>query len=121
MEPLFDENCELIGWIDPRSHIFDIDLNWVAYISRGHAWSTESGNWLGPVPGLICLDQYGCVVAWNPKEQVAGSPRPPRPPWAPRAPKPPRPPRPPQPPRPPRPPQPVGGWSDLSFRAWLSQ
>ena len=70
MEPLFDSDCELVGWLDPLRHIFDTDLNWVAFISVGHAWSSDSGNWLGPVPGLICLDQSGKVVAWSPRERV---------------------------------------------------
>ena len=70
MEPLFDRNCELVAWIDPLRNIFDTDLNWVAYIRNGHAWSSDTGNWLGPVPGVLCLDQTGKVVAWNSKERV---------------------------------------------------
>jgi len=37
MHPLFDKDCELVGWIDPMNHIFDTDMNWVAYVSGGHA------------------------------------------------------------------------------------
>ncbi|GAH33871.1 unnamed protein product, partial [marine sediment metagenome] len=55
MEPLFDKDCELVGWIDPMRHIFDTNMNWVAYISNGHVWSSETENWLGPVLGLLCL------------------------------------------------------------------
>jgi hypothetical protein len=36
-----------VGWIDPGKHIFDQNMNWVAYISHNHAWSAETGNWLG--------------------------------------------------------------------------
>lgn len=121
MEPLFDQNCECVGWVDPTQHIFDVDLNWVAYLSAGHAWSVDSGNWCGPVPGLICLDQSGRVVAWNPNAQVSGTVRPVRPPRAARSPKPARPARPAKPARPPRPPTPAGGWSDLTFAQWLAQ
>ncbi|WP_419183297.1 4-fold beta flower protein [Pseudomonas monteilii] len=45
--PLFDQNCELIGWMDPGRHIFDTDMNWIAYLSSNHTWSAETGNWLG--------------------------------------------------------------------------
>ena len=112
MEPLFDENCELVGWMDPMRHIFDTDLNWVAYVSGGQAWSTETGNWCGPVPGLIYLNQSGRVVAWNPKERIADTARPARPARAARAAR---------PARPARPTCPAGGWSDHSFWVWLSQ
>ena len=37
LHPLFDCNCELIGWIEPDCHIFDTNMNWIAYISAGHA------------------------------------------------------------------------------------
>ena len=47
MFPLFDKDSELVGWTDPGKHIFDQDMNWVAYISHNHAWSAETGNWLG--------------------------------------------------------------------------
>lgn len=121
LEPLFNKDCELVGWMRPNQHVFDTGMNWVAYIRNNHAWSAETGNWLGPVNGLLCLDTSGKVVLWNPKEKVLGTSRPPRPARAPRSPRPPRPPRPARPPRPPRPPIPVGGWSNLSFGSWLSQ
>ena len=121
MEPLFDRHCELVAWVDPLHHIFDTEMNWIAYISGGQAWSAETGNWCGPVPGLICLDQSGKVVAWNPEEQVAGTAIPPRPPRAVRAARPARPARPAKPARPARPATPTGGWSDESIWAWLSQ
>lgn len=107
--PLFDENCELVAWIRPEEHIFDTGMDWVAYISHGHAWSAETGNWCGPVHGMLCLDTSGRVVAWNPQEHVAGTARPDRPARAARA------------ARPARPARPVGGWSDLSFEEWVEQ
>jgi len=71
LEPLFDKDCNLVGWIDPGRHIFDTDMNWIAYISGGHGRSAETGNWLGPVRGLLCFDHSGRVVAWNPEERVS--------------------------------------------------
>ena len=46
LKPLFDRNCELIGWIEPGKHIFNCNMDWIAYISRGHSWSAETGNWI---------------------------------------------------------------------------
>jgi len=70
IDPLFDRNLHLVGWIDPNRHIFDLDLNWVAYISGGNVWSPRSGAWLGPIDGRACMDQQGNPVAWNPKDPV---------------------------------------------------
>ncbi|WP_376786134.1 4-fold beta flower protein [Stutzerimonas kunmingensis] len=119
--PLFDKDCDLVGWILPGEHIFDTQLNWLAFITDGHAWSSVSGNWLGPVHDLLCLDGFGHPIAWNPANRVAGIGRPPRPPRAPKAPRPPRPASPPKPPRPARPATPVGGWSQFGFPAWAAQ
>lgn len=33
LKPLFDKNCKLIAWIEPNEHIFDTNMNWIAYIS----------------------------------------------------------------------------------------
>lgn len=52
LKSLFDNICELIGWIEPNNHIYDIDMNWIAYISNNHAWSSETGDWIGPVINL---------------------------------------------------------------------
>jgi hypothetical protein len=103
VDPLFDKKCNLVGWIEPENHIFDLEMNWVAYLSGGHAWSSQTGNWLGPVNGMNCLDQEGRPVAWNPDETVEGSMRPMRPMRAMRAMRPMRPMRPMKPMRPMRP------------------
>lgn len=121
MFALFDKDCDLVGWIEPDRHLFDADMNWVAYISGGNAWSAETGNWLGAAPGLLLRDQSGRPVAWNPKEQVTGTARPARPARAARAARPARPTRPARPARPVRPATPAGGWSPMSFWAWLAQ
>ena len=121
LEPLFNKDCELVGWIEPDEHIFDTSMQWVAYVRNDHAWSADNGNWLGAVEGLVCRDTSGKPLAWNPEQVVSGTPRPPKPPKAPRSPKPPRPSKPPKPPKPPKPSTPPGGWSTLSFRAWMAQ
>lgn len=72
MFPLYDRDCDLVAWIKPNEHIFDTNMNWVGYIKSGHAWSSKTGNWLGPVNGLLCLNQQGKPVAWSPKEAVRG-------------------------------------------------
>ena len=118
---LFDEDCDLVGWIDPENHIYNTDMDWVAYLAYGHAWSAKTGNWLGLVDGLLCQDHGGHPVAWNPKERVSGSAAPARPASAARAARPARPARPAAPARPARPATPSGGWSSLSFHAWLAQ
>ncbi len=116
MEPLFDMDCELVGWVDVGRNVFNLDLEWVAYISHDHAWSAETSNWMGPVRGTVCMDEAGHVVAWSPGTPVSGA----KAAACSRAPRPPRPPRPPGPPRPPRPSTPIGGWSQLSFAGWLA-
>ncbi|WP_433077737.1 4-fold beta flower protein [Dactylosporangium sp. CA-052675] len=120
MQQLRDEHNELVGWIQPDAHIFDVDMNWVAYISNGHAWSALTGNWCGPVDGLTCLDQSGRVVAWNPNQALRGSARPARPARAARAARPARPARP-RPACPARPARPAGGYSALPFQTWTHQ
>ncbi len=47
MTPLFDQNCDLAAWFEPGRHIFDPDMNWVAFEANGHIWSAATGNWLG--------------------------------------------------------------------------
>ena len=119
--PLFDRNCELIGWIEPGHHIFDTSMNWIAYISDGHAWSSTTGNWIGPVNGTTCLDTNGKVFAWNDASKVNGTIKPCRPVRAVRAVRPVRPVTPVRPIRPIHPITPIGGWSTMSFVQWLTQ
>ena len=54
--PLFDKDCNLIAWLDSSKNIFDTDMQWIAYISSNHIWSSSSGNWLGPIEGTVCYD-----------------------------------------------------------------
>lgn len=121
MEPLFNQNCELVGWMRLDEHIFDLDMNWVAYISNNHAWSAETGNWLGPIDVATCLDQNGKPLVWSPISDIRGTVRPIRPVRAVRSVRPVRPVRPVLPVRPVRPIAPVGGWSQLTWQQWLAQ
>jgi hypothetical protein len=122
MIPLFDKDPELVGWISDRfDHIFDTDMNWVAYISNGHAWSAKTGNWCGPVNGFTCLDQAGKVVAWTPTQSPKGTAGAVKPVRAVRPASPVRPATPVRPARPVKPAAPVGGWSALKFSDWASQ
>ena len=78
--PLFDKDCEHAGWLDPGKYIYDADMNFIAFIINSNAWSVETGNWLGPVQGLLCYDTNGKLMFWNPKEKITGivTPRPSR-------------------------------------------
>lgn len=121
MEPLFDKDSELVGWIDSSLHIFDSDLNWVAYINSGHAWSVVNDSWCGPVSGFLCLDQEGRVVAWNTKDSITDGDKPVRPRYAMRPDTPEKPAVPEVPAKPIIPLRPDGGWSELGFSAWYGQ
>ena len=66
MKPLFSPRCDLLGWIDPGAAIFDTEMNYVAFVADGHAWSPLDCNWLGSVDVLTVFDRSGRAVAWNP-------------------------------------------------------
>lgn len=123
MYQLRDTNNDLVGWLDEGRHVFDTNMNWVAYLSGGQAWSAEFGDWCGPVENGSCLDRDGRVVVWSPdiSGPVGSSARPVIPARAARAARPARPARPTIPARPARPAVPVGGWSPLTFDEWLGQ
>ena len=119
--PLFDRECNLIAWIEPNRSIFDTDMQWIAYISSNHAWSSDTGNWLGPVRDTVCYDTNGKVFAWSTGSKILGMARPARPTRAARAARPARPAKPARPARPVRPATPAGGWSSFSLHGWLNQ
>lgn len=121
LQPLFDLHSNLVGWILPGRHVFDRHMNWVAYLSDGDAWSIATGDWIGPVHGLVCLDREGGVVASAPGQSVEAAVAPRAPSRKPPASPPPEPSRPADPPRPPMAATPPGGWSRLRFSDWLSQ
>lgn len=119
--PLFDKECELVGWVKLNDYIWDIDMNYVAFIHDGQAWSADNCNWLGPVKGLLCYDTLGKVVAWNPTESIIKVNSPNRPfipvkPVIPISPV--------KPIAPVSPIKPIvfrSVWSSYSFNSWLSQ
>ena len=119
LTPLFSQHCDLVGWIQPRQFLFDADMNYVAFLANGHAWSARSGLWIGPVVGSHVFDTEGRPVAWNPGEPLRGFGKPLRPVNVVRAVSPVRPPRPILPPRPLTAPVLPGGWSPHNFAEWL--
>jgi hypothetical protein len=121
LKPLYNKECDLVGWLDPERHIFGTTLNWVAYISDGHAWCAISGNWAGPVNLGICLDHTGRVIAYNPEASITETSQPARPERATRAERPVRPARPTRPVRSARPVIPTDSWSPLSFIQRVNQ
>ena len=121
MKPLFSPRCDLLGWIDPGAAIFDAEMNYVAFVADGHAWSPLDCNWLGSVDVLTVFDRSGRAVAWNPERPLSGL-TPQAPIGRPMRPKTPmRPKRPLQPVRPLFPKTPLTGWSPLSFEEWLGR
>jgi hypothetical protein len=123
MEPLYSVDCQLVGWIRRGHDIWDIHMNWVAYVVGNHAWSAQTGDWLGPVNALTCFDQDGRVVAWNPKQVIRGIVKPEHPEKpAERI----RPEQPIQPERPARPVMPIWpvppmeAWSDVTWLQWTT-
>ena len=119
LTPLFSQHCYLVGWIQPRQFLFDVDMTYVAFLANGHAWSARSGLWIGPVVGTHVFDTEGRPVAWNPGEPLRGFGKPLRPVNVVRAVSPVRPTRPITPPRPLTAPVLSGGWSPLTFAEWL--
>jgi hypothetical protein len=120
LAPLYDARVNLVGWMEVGEHIFDTNLKWLAYISDGHAWSANGGNWCGPViGGTTCLDRKGRPVAWSPTRDPEGTMAPMRPIRPMRAMRPMRPLRPMTPWRPTRPMTPIGGWSRQHWLEWV--
>ncbi len=121
MQALFDQDCEFVGWMDHGTYIYDDEMNWVAFIFNRHAWSAQTGNWLGPVYGTTCLDRHGRVVAWHSKDYLYGGMIPIKPPKPLRPPRPSAPAKQPVPHKPAAPIPPPTGWSELGWSGWLAQ
>lgn len=121
IQPLFNNVCTHVGWIDQGRYLFDRDMNWVAYIERNNGWSCTTNEWLGPVNGTICMDRSGRVVSWGIGQKLIGDPFNHRKPAPPRMPNPPQSHLRPMLTTPPIPAAPLGGWSVLSFEDWLNQ
>lgn len=120
MIPLYDKDLQLVGWMRLGEHIWDSELEWLAYIQNDHAWSEQSRMWIGPVGQGTCIDRDGRVVAWSPGYPLEGSQPAKRPPHVAGRPRPARPTRPTRLPRPAQPAPPAGGWSSLTFTEWLA-
>jgi hypothetical protein len=48
MTPIFDSNSNLVVWFDGR-HLFDSEINQIAFAASSHIFSAKTGNWLGPL------------------------------------------------------------------------
>ncbi len=121
MEALFDRYSGPVGWMEHGTHIFDLEMNWVAFVFEHHAWSVATGHWLGPVMGTTCFDREGRVVAWHYADALyrVAYPTQPRKPIRPLAPR--KPQKPIRYARPARPIDPPGGWSKLGWLGWIAQ
>jgi len=118
VRPIFDIRISHVGWYKD-GHIFDPEVNWLAFVHQGHIFSAVTLEWLGPWNDGSLLDQQGQVVAWLDGGQPRGSEPPLPPPRAPRPPRPFRHVRPIHPRRPLFPQQPASGWSMLAWHEWL--
>ena len=96
MTPIFDFNCDLVGWFD-GTNFFDEDIEWVAFLSSGNCFSSENLDWLGSLYEGSLLDTNGKPIGWLQGHSPVGTLRPLRPLT------------------------PLGGWSDLSFNEWINQ
>lgn len=119
MEALFGPDRRQVAWLQPGAFVFDLELNPVACLGNGHAWSFPDMEWLGPMDEVTPLDREGRPVAFHKDRQPQGRLRPSQP-MRPMRPLPPRRPlRPPHPHTPAEPLPPFGGWSQLTFAEWL--
>lgn len=118
MTPVFDRNTNLVGWFD-GPNVFDLNLNWVAFESSDHIFSSISLSWLGPLQNGSFQDQNGKTIAWLEGASPRGSLKPlvPLRPLKPLQPL--RPLKPLNPLKPLTPLTPLGGWSHLSWKEWL--
>ena len=119
MTPIFDQNAQLSGWFDGEN-IFDLNLEWAAFLSSGHFFSSNSLSWLGPMHNGSLLDRNGKPVAWLEGVSPSGTLKP-LTPLRPLKPlKPLRPMKPLNPLKPLKPLNPLGGWSTLAWNQWLN-
>jgi hypothetical protein len=118
MTPIFDRSTNLVGWFDGKN-LFDLNLNWVAFHSSGHLFSSSSLAWLGPLNEGSIQDQNGKAIAWlqGSSPRSALKPLTPLKPLNPLQPL--KPLQPLNPLKPLNPLTPLGGWSPLSWQQWL--
>jgi hypothetical protein len=110
MTPLFDQDCELVAWLD-EGYLLGPEGNWLAFLSDGSFWSAAiPTRWVGPLQAGCGFDRDGKPVVWQEGIGWFGMQRP----LTPAMPERPLPAR----PWPPR--SPLGGWSPQGFAAWMS-
>ena len=119
MTPIYDANVQQVAWFDGEN-LFDLGLNWIAFHSSGHIFSSSNLRWLGALNDGSLQDRGGKVVAWLAGSQPSSSLSP----LAPMQPLGPlnqlRPLNPLRPLQPLRPLNPLGGWSSTSWQQWLA-
>lgn len=121
MTPLFSPEVTLVAWLEGDRFIFDLDLDPIAFIKNRYVFSYPDCNWLGSVEGTTMQDRRGKPVAFSPANRPKAR-LPTLKPLKPLRPlKPLKPLRPLQPLAPLKPLTPLGGWSGLSFAAWINQ
>lgn len=119
MTPVFDRHANLVAWFDGQ-HLFDLNLEWVAFAHNGHFFSSSTLGWLGPLHQGSLLETNGRPVAWLQDSRPISAVKPLRPlkPLKPLTPL--RPLRPLTPLKPLAPLAPLGGWSSMDWDEWLN-
>lgn len=122
MNPLFNNQAQLVGWLtDDRKHIFDTNLNWVAFVDNNNSiWTTKNKKYAGVLYGNNVRDTIGKTAFWNPETQIKNSLKPLNPlrPLSPLRPL--RPLKPLNPLTPLKPLTPLGGWSTLTWEQFIN-
>lgn len=119
MTPVFDRHCSLVAWFDGQ-HIFDLNLNWIAFANGGNLFAASNSNWLGLLKDGSLIDRRGRPVAWVRGSSPGGTLKPLKPMKPLKPPKPLRPLLPLKPLKPLKPLTPLGGWSNLTWDDWHS-
>ncbi|PEI77401.1 4-fold beta flower protein [Bacillus wiedmannii] len=121
MKPLYTKNCDLVAWLnDEKRHIFDRNMNWIAFVSGSNVFSAQDAKWLGPIRNITLFDTNGRAILWNPNSPIGsmGTPITPYKPYIPNKPYKPYKPYTPRIPHTPR--TPMNGWSPLTFSEWAN-
>lgn len=119
MTPIFDKDAYLVGWTDSEN-VFDLAMNWVAFVSNGNVFSSNNLVWLGSLHKGSFLDVSGKPVGWLKDSSPGGTLKPLKPLQPLRPLKPLKPLKPLNPLKPLKPLQPLGGWSSLAWVTWLN-
>lgn len=121
MNPIFDRNSRLVGWINEKDNmIYDASMRWIGF-KRNDSIFTNNSNWVGGYYKNTFVDKQGKPVAWLGNHQPCGcgklsEPLTPLRPLTPLTPL-----RPLTPLTPLRPPTPLDGWSNLDWHLFWRQ